>query len=154
MKYHSKAEALSKLQKYCAYQERSHSEVRTKLLNIGQRGKDLEDIMADLIEQGFLNEERFAIAYTGGKFRMKRWGKNKILQQLKLRKISDYSIKRSMKQINDDDYRQALKDTIEKKWKTVRDTNPLSKKNKVARFCIGRGYEPELVWALLEKRGN
>ncbi len=152
MNYFSKAEALAKVQKYCAYQERSHSEVRNKLLQLGQRGNDLENIMATLIEKGFLNEERFAIAYTGGKFRIKHWGKNKIVQQLKLRKISEYSIKRSLKEINDNDYRSALKELIEKKWKTLKEKNNLVKKNKVARYCIGRGYEPELVWSLLESK--
>jgi len=102
MKYYSISEALVKAQKYCAYQERSHTEVRTKLLNLGQRGHDLEEIMTTLIEKGFLNEERYAVAYAGGKFRIKQWGKNKIVQQLKMRHISDYSIKRSMQQIEDD----------------------------------------------------
>lgn len=152
MKTYTKLEALAKAQKYCAYQERSHSDVRNKLLQLGQRGKDLEEIMATLIERGFLNEERFAIAYTGGKFRIKHWGKNKIVQQLKLRAISDYSIKKSLKEINDNDYRKTLKHLIEKKWSVTKEKNNLIRKNKVARFCIGRGYEPELVWHLLEGR--
>jgi regulatory protein len=152
MKYYSKSEALAKAQKYCAYQERSHSEVRNKLLQLGQRGKDLEDIMATLIENGFLNEERFAIAYTGGKFRIKHWGKNKIVQQLKLKNISEYSIRRSLKEINDKDYTSALQELIEKKWKSLTEKNNLIKKNKVARYCIGRGYESELVWSLLESK--
>src|SRR5579862_2862160 len=113
-KYYSKAEALKRAEKYCAYQERSHSEVRTKLLQLGQRGRELEDIMVTLIEKGFLNEERFAIAYTGGKFRMKHWGKNKIIQQLKFRNISDYSIRRSLKEIDEKDYKASLKTIIEK----------------------------------------
>ena len=154
MKYYSISEALVKAQKYCAYQERSHVEVRTKLLNLGQRGHDLEEIMTTLIEKGFLNEERFAVAYAGGKFRIKQWGKNKIVQQLKMRHISDYSIKRSMQQIEDDVYRNTLKELIKKKWNSVKESNQLIKKNKVARYCIGRGYEAELVWELIEKKNE
>lgn len=152
MTYFSEIQILNKIQKYCAYQERSHSEVRNKLLQLGARGHNLEEIMATLIEKGFLNEERFAVAYAGGKFRIKHWGKNKIVQQLKLRKISDYSIKKSLKEINDKDYRKTLQQLIEKKWVAVKENNTLIKKDKVARYCIGRGYEPELVWNIINDR--
>ena len=96
--------ALLKLQHYCAYQDRCHQEVRTKLLDIKVYGDELENIMTDLIRDDFLNEERYAKSYCRGKFRMKKWGKNKILQGLKLKRISAYCIKKGMTEIEDDEY--------------------------------------------------
>ena len=89
-KYISPEDALAKLQRYCAYQDRCHQEVRTKLIDLGVFGDTLEEIITDLIKDNFLNEERFARSYARGKFRMRKWGRIKIRQELKLRKISDY----------------------------------------------------------------
>ncbi|MBK8342084.1 MAG: RecX family transcriptional regulator [Bacteroidetes bacterium] len=100
--------ALNKLRHYCAYQERCHEEVRTKLLSLKIYGEGLEAIINKLIEDDFLNEERFAKAYAGGKFRMKKWGRGKIVQGLKLRKISDYCIKKAMLEIDESDYQKTL----------------------------------------------
>src|SRR3989442_13610445 len=114
-------EAVERMKKYCAYQERSHSEVRSKLLELGMRGNDLENVIVRLIEEGFLNEERFAVAYGGGKFRMKNWGKKKIEQHLKAKGVSDYSIKQAVKGINDDDYKKSLQQLLQKKAATLKD---------------------------------
>ena len=110
-----KDRALSKLQKYCAYQERCHQEVRSKLIELKIYGDDLEEIIAELISDNFLNEERFAIAYAGGKFRMKKWGKVRIRIELKKRKISDYCIKKAMQEIDEEGYMEGLYKVIEKK---------------------------------------
>ncbi len=151
IKYLSKQEAFARAKKYAAYQERSHSEVRNKLLEWGQKGLDLEEIMSKLIEENFLNEERFAKAYAGGKFRMKSWGRNKIVQQLTARKISEYNINRALKDIDEKDYAITLKALIKKKAATLKGLTPFEKRNKLARFLISKGYESELVWDVLNE---
>lgn len=106
--------ALQRLRKYCDYQERCHSEVRNKLIELQVYGSDLEEIMSTLIQEGHLNEERFAKAFVSGKFRIKRWGKNKITQELKSRNVSDYCIESGLSQIDEDDYYSAIIYNIEK----------------------------------------
>ena len=94
----SKEEALAKMQRYCAYQERCHEEVRSKLLNMGVYSDWREEIIVQLIEENFLNEERFARSFARGKFRIKQWGRNRIRQELKKRKISDYCVRKAMEE--------------------------------------------------------
>lgn len=142
--------ALRKLQHYCAYQERCHEEVRTKLLSLKVYGDALEEVMNKLIEDDFLNEERFAIAYAGGKFRMKQWGRSRILNELKLRKISPYCIKKAMSVISDEDYFSTIKKLIAAANKKYASAHPYETKNKVARYIISKGFEPELVWRFLQ----
>src|SRR5690606_33190020 len=93
-------QALQKIKQYCAYQERCHSEVRDKLYSFGLRQSEVEEMITLLIVENYLNEERFAIHFAGGKFRMKQWGKHKIKQALKLRKVSDYCINKALKDID------------------------------------------------------
>ena len=143
------SQALSKAEKYCAYQERSHKEVRDKLYSYGLWKKDVEEILTQLITSGFLNEERFAKAFAGGKFRMKKWGKHKIENELKHRGISSRCIQTGLKEIDTADYRKTLQQLIKKKAQTVTESNPFKKRNKVANFVIGKGYEPELVWSMI-----
>jgi regulatory protein len=140
---------LSRIRKYCAYQDRSQQEVRDKLYTYGLHRKEVEQIIAHLITENFLNEERFAIAYAGGKFRMKQWGRIKIKTALKQKKISDYCIRIALKQISEKDYRKTLDKLIEEKAKSVKEENPLKKKYKVAQYAISRGFEPEMVWEKL-----
>ena len=111
-------------------------------------GKQLEEIMARLIEENFLNEERFAVAFAGGKFRMKKWGHQKIKQALKLKGVSDYCINKALKKIPDADYKSSMKDELKKKLSLLRKKgfSPFEIKSKAAQYLIGRGYEPELVW--------
>jgi regulatory protein len=144
------AKALSKAEKFCAYQERSHKEVREKLYTYGLYKKDVEDILTQLITTGFLNEERFAKAFAGGKFRMKKWGRRKIENELKRKYISKKCIQIGLKEIVESDYRNALSDLIIKKNKTITESNPFKKRNKLAAYVIGKGYEPELVWNCLK----
>ncbi len=144
-------EYLDKARHYCSYQERCHSEVRTKLLELGARGLDLDNIIVRLIEDNFLNEERFAIAYAGGKFRQKQWGRNKIIAELKFRKISDYCIKKALKEIDEDDYIQTLDHIIYKKSGTLKVKNPIAKKMKLVAYAMSRGYEQDLVWSAVNR---
>jgi regulatory protein len=140
---------LSKIKKYCAYQERSQQEVRDKLYSLGLHRREVEQMISQLVTENYLNEERFAIAYAGGKFRMKQWGKNKIKAALKQKKVSDYCIRKALNEINDKDYRKALDKLISEKTKTVKEENPLKKKYKVAQYIISRGFEAEMVWEKL-----
>ena len=145
-KYLSKEEGLAKLQKYCAYQDRCHQEVRTKLINLGIYGNILEEIISELISDNFLNEESFARSFARGKFRMRRWGKNRIVNELKFRKITDYCIRKAMTEIDDEEYLQTLHEVIQKKKKHLREKDPFKANNKIAKYAIGRGFESELVW--------
>ena len=142
--------ALQKLMHYCAYQERCHQEVRSKLLSLEIYGDDLEEIIAELITENFLNEERFAIAYAGGKFRMKKWGKIRIKQELKRRKISDYCIKKAMQEIDEEGYMEGLYALIEKKRKTEKETNEFKLKGRLAKYAMSKGFESYLVWQALK----
>jgi regulatory protein len=110
-------EIILKLQNYCAYQERCHQEVKNKLYELGCNTDTVNDVMVKLIETGFLNEERFAKAFAGGKFRTKKWGRLKIIRELKSRKISDYCIKSGLREIDEDIYIQTMQDLILKKAK-------------------------------------
>ncbi len=150
MKVFVPAEALVKAEGFCAYQERSHQEVRDKLYSYGLHRSDVEDILTQLITSGFLNEERFAKAFAGGKFRIKHWGKNKIENELKKRGISTRCIQTGLKEIDGPDYRKTLKQLIAKKTRSLTEQNLFKKRDKVARFVIGKGYEPELAWAFVK----
>ena len=152
-KYTSKADALTKLQTYCAYQERSHQEVRSKLLELGIYGDDLEEIISDLIQENFLNEERFARSFARGKFRMKKWGRNRILQELKLRKISAYCLRKAMTEIDEDEYAKTLREVLEQKDGLLKEKDVYKRKNKLAQYAISRGFESNLVWEAVNEMG-
>jgi regulatory protein len=132
---------LVKIRYYCAYQERCHSEVRTKLLDLGIRGLDLENYIVHLIQEDFLNEERFAQIYAGSKFRVLKWGKIKITQALKLKNVSAYCIKKGMQEISDDDYEATIKKLIAAKTASIKGSMKLpSNKQKVLNYVLGKGY--------------
>ena len=109
----------------------------------------MERIISQLISEGFINEERFAIAYAGGKFRIKHWGKIKIRLALKQKNISDYCINKALKEINSRDYQRTLEKTILDYSKKISEKNPLKKNYKIAQHLISKGFEPELVWEVL-----
>ncbi len=142
-------DALQKAASFCAYQERTQQEVRDRLREWGVWGDDAEEIIAELITQNYLNEERFAKSFAGGKFRVKGWGKRKIQQHLKQRGISGYNLEQAMREITPDDYRQTLTDLLDKKRRTLRDDNPLVVKQKLIRYAMSRGYESDLIFTIL-----
>jgi len=150
-KYISKEEALIKLQKYCAYQDRCHQEVRAKLLELEIFGDDLENIIVDLISEKFLDEERFARSYVRGKFRMKSWGRIRIRQELKQRNISPYCLRKGFEEINEIDYEATLTKLIKKKNKEEREKNEFKRKGKLAQYAIRKGYETYLVWKVIHR---
>jgi regulatory protein len=132
---------------YCAYQERTHQEVRERLSEWHVWGDESEEIISKLIEENFLNEERFAKAFAGGKFRVKKWGRRKILFELKARKLSPYCIKVAMQEISDEDYWETLQELASKKLNDLRTERSVPVKNqKIARYLMGKGYESDLIW--------
>ena len=141
--------ARSKALKFCAYQERSQQEMRDKIYSWGLHQREVESIISYLIEEGFLKEERFAIAYAGGKFRIKKWGKVKIKLALKEKKISEPLIKKALGEISDSDYRKMLQKVISAKEKLVTEKDPYKRKYKIASYAISRGFEPQLVWEMI-----
>lgn len=141
----TKEQALQKLKHYCAYQERCHSEVKEKLFSLGVWSKDHDEIIAALIEENYLNEERFAIAFAGGKFRVKQWGKVKIKYELKKKQVSEYSIKKAMKQIDEEDYLSVLQKLANEKYAALKSEQYLVRKKKTMDYLAARGFEPELV---------
>jgi regulatory protein len=144
-------EALPKIRRYCAYQERSHQEVRQKLFDYGLPAPAVDEVLSSLITEGFLNEERFAKAYAGGKFRVKKWGRLKIQRELEHRGLTNNCIVRGMREIDPTDYHKTLKEVIAKKTKLTAEDNLFRKRDKVARFAIGKGFEPELVWTVVKE---
>lgn len=142
-------DALNKAAMFCAYQERTQQEVRDRLKEWDVLGDDAEEVISELIQQNYLNEERFAKSFAGGKFRVKRWGKRKIKQHLQQRGISGYNLDQAMKEISTDDYRDTLTELLTKKRQTLRDDNPLVVKQKLVRYALSKGYESELIFAVL-----
>jgi len=147
-------QALQKICHYCAYQERSHKEVRNKLYSYGLWGSEVEDLLTHLITEGYLNEQRFAKSYAGGKFRIKKWGKVKIERQLEAHGLTSNCIKIGLKEIDPEEYLLTLKSLIRKKWNSTEEASPFKKKDKVARHAIMKGYEPDLVWGIVKEMSN
>lgn len=144
-------QALPKLKQYCAYQERCHSEVKEKLHSYGIYNNDAEEITSKLIEEDYLNEERFAAHFAGGRFRMKQWGRMKIKYELKQKGVSEYCIKKALKTIDAGDYENTLQKLVEQKLKTLKsEKNFFAKKRKLQDFLLQRGFENDLVRELLK----
>lgn len=137
-------QALEKLRKYCAYSERSHFDVRSKLKQWNIDEIASESIISSLIEERFLNEERYAEAYVQGKIRINHWGKNKIKQGLRQHKISEPCIKRAFAKIDFDEYIEILIKEGLKKLKLSKGNN-LQKQQKTIQFLISKGFEFDLI---------
>jgi len=150
-KYLTKEQALQKLRQYCAYQERSHSEVIQKLWDLGIRKDEHDEIVSSLIEDNYLNEERFAMQFAGGKFRMKDWGRKKIYYALKEKQVSDYCITKALKSIDENEYLKTLHQLAEKKYDTLKGEQYLIRKKKTIDYLLQKGYEPELVTRTLKE---
>jgi len=141
----SKEDALYHMQKVCAVQDRCSSEIRTRLIEHGVYGEDLEQVLAELIVDNFLNEERFAKAFVNGKFKIKKWGRIKIRQELKFRKISEYSIKKGMQEIDYDDYLATITRLLEKKNEVLRAKDKWDRRKKLTSYAQQKGYEYEVI---------
>ena len=138
-------QALQKLRHYCGYQERCHSELKEKLYRLDVSKNEHDSIIATLIEEDYLNEERFAIAFAGGKFRVKQWGRVKIKYELKQKQVSEYSIKKAIQQIKENEYRDVLKRLADEKYAALKNEQHLVRKKKTIDYLLQRGFEMELV---------
>jgi len=145
----TKAQARLKAESFCAYQERCQQEMRDKLYFWGLHREEVEEVIADLITDNFLNEERFAMAYVSGKFNMKGWGKIKIKQGLKQKMISPRLIDDALRHLDAEGYYEKLTLLLEKKAALLKETDAYKRKNKLAQYAMGKGYENDLIFDVL-----
>ena len=145
-KIYTHKEATHKLENYCAYQDRCHKEVRQKLWDMGLIPEERDQIIAHLIQENYLNEERFAQSYARGKFNIKKWGKNRIVNELKFRDISKYNIATALKEIDDAVYLDALDTLAQKRISQIKETNFQKRRKKLADYLLYRGWESHLVY--------
>jgi regulatory protein len=141
--------ALMKMQSWCAYQERCQQDARTKLYELGLWPEAVENIIVKLIEDNFLNEERFATAFARGKFTIKKWGRIKIKQELKQKRVGDYCLKKAMQQIDETEYMATLKNLIDSKRKLIKEKSPIKLNYKLMNYVLSKGYEKDLVFDIL-----
>ena len=147
----TREQALQKIKHYCAYQERSHKEVKEKLYSYGLRSVIVEELIGLLIEENYLNEERFAKQFAGGKFRLKQWGKHKITYELKLKQVSNYNIKAALESIDETDYAKTLQKIAIAKWNTLTTDNIFTRQSKVYAYLLQKGYEKNLINETIKK---
>ncbi len=145
-------QALDALQDYCAYQDRCHKEVRQKLRALQFFGDLAEEVICELIRENYLNEERFARSFARGRFKMKRWGRQKITRELKQKDVSAYCIKKGLSEIEDEEYdavmeRELLRrDRLERKG-----LHPYLRRRKLADYMFQRGFESHLTWEMINR---
>lgn len=149
-KNYSIQQAREKIRAFCAYRERSQYEVRNKLYEYGLYTDAVNEEISNLIQENFLNEERFARAFVRGKFSIKKWGRAKIKQALYPHQLSDYILKKAFSEIDEEDYLATLRQIIEKKSREVKLKNEFQRNGKIAQYAISRGFEPELVWEVIK----
>lgn len=144
-------QATQKIKAFCAYQERCHYEVKEKLYGFGLYGKQVDEILALLITENYLNEERFARHFAGGRFRMKGWGRIKIANELKFKKVSPYLIKTALQEIDEDAYLQTLEKLAVKKWQSLPSEPLFVRQGKTIRYLLQKGFENQLVKEVVER---
>ena len=144
-------ETRSRIKKYCDMQERAHTDVVSKLYDWGLYRDEIDQIVAELISENYLNEERFARAYARGKFRIKNWGWRKIEMGLKQKSVSAHCIKLARQEIDPHEYVEVLKAVIAKKRRSVSGRSEWEKNQKLLRFAVGRGFEPNEVLEILSQ---
>ncbi len=143
-------QAKQKALRYCAYQERSHQEVKNKLYELGLRSFEVDELLTYLITEGFLNEERYAKLFVGGKFRIKQWGRIKIVHALESKRLSKNCIRIGLKEIDEADYEQTLEKILTSKINELSGDNAFVVRDKVSKYAIQKGFEPDLVWQKLK----
>ncbi len=147
----TREQALQKLRHFCGYQERCHQDVKEKLYNLGVKKREHDEIIATLIEEKYLDEERFAVAFAGGRFRIKQWGRIKIRYELKQRQVSDYSIRKALGQIDEKEYRAVLQKLAEERYASLKEEQGLLRKKKTMDYLLQKGFEMELVRGAMER---
>jgi len=144
-------EATKVMENFCAYQERCHKEVEQKLYDLKMIPEAKEKIILHLMQHNFLNEERFSKAFVRGKFSVKKWGRIKIISELKFKNISPYNIKTALKEIDSEVYYNTLTQLAEKKIPLIKEVNLFKKRNKLSTFLISKGYESSLVFEVAKR---
>ena len=144
-------EIKKKLEYYCAYQDRCHQEVEKKLRDFRLIPEAKEMILIHLIQNDFLNETRFAQSFARGKFRIKKWGRKRIIQVLKQRDITAYNIKLALKEIDEEEYYKVLVEMAQSKFSQLKDSNPYQKKQKLYQHLYRRGFESDLIQHVVKK---
>ena len=134
------------MENYCAYQERCHKEVESKLFEMNLIDIAKEEIILHLLKHDFLNEERFAKAYARGKFNIKKWGKQRIVRELKFRDVSAYNIKSALTEIDEGDYYKTFNALAEKRYQSINELNSYKKSKKLTDYLLYRGWETDLVY--------
>lgn len=147
-------EALVKLEHFCAYQERCHAEVVSKLYSLKMTTDEIDSIVVQLIEGNFLNETRFACSFARGKHRMKSWGKIRITNELKARQISTTNITLALKEISAEEYETTFKNLAERCWNSIAEKNSLKKRKKFCDYMLRRGFESNLVYEKVKELEN
>ena len=142
---------LAKMQSYCSYQERSFFDVKSKLISWNVQEKIIDEIINEFVKEDYLNEERFVKAYAGGKFRINKWGKNKIINELNKKQIPDIYIQIGLHDIDDEEYLNTLKEIISKKDAIIKIANPEKRMQKLAAYAISKGYSSGIVWKVLNQ---
>ena len=143
---YSVKEAIQKIEFFCSYQERCHEEVVSKLRSMKMDSDEIDEIMVHLIASNFLNEERFACSFARGKHRIKHWGKIRIINELKFRKIAQNLINTALKEITPEEYLETFHTLAERHWETIRESDALKKKKKFCDYMLRRGFESNLVF--------
>ncbi len=143
--------AYPKLKQYCGYSERCHYEVREKAFGMGLSQKEVEILLSQLIVEGYLNEERYAIQFAGGHFRQKKWGKSKIIHALRQKRVSERNIKRAMLEIEENDYISVLEKLAGIRWNSLKGEQYLKRQVKTSAYLQQKGYESRLVQEVIKK---
>ena len=139
-------EALQKLEHFCAYQERCHAEVISKLYSLKMTADEIDTVVVQLIDGNFLNETRFACSFARGKHRIKHWGRIRIVNELKAKHISSTNITLALKEISSEEYETTFEQLAEKSWDSLQEKNILKKRKKFCDYMLRRGYESNLVY--------
>jgi regulatory protein len=142
---------LTKIRGFCAFQERCIHDVEEKLKEWKVGQKHLENIIEQLIKEDYLNEERFARSYAGGKFRINHWGKTKIIYELEKRQVPDLIIQIGLQEIDDDEYEETLKEILQRKNREIREKDPYKRKQKLIAFGAQKGYDYGLIRQVIAK---
>ena len=147
-------EAIHKIEHFCAYQERCHEEVVSKLWDMKMDSEEIDQIIVHLIEHNFLNEARFACSFARGKHRIKHWGKIRITNELKFRKIGQNLINLALKEITPEEYTATFEDLAERNWKSITENNALKKRKKFCDYMLRRGFESNLIYDKVRELEN
>tara|TARA_B100000768_G_scaffold172484_1_gene180782 strand:- start:181 stop:651 length:471 start_codon:yes stop_codon:yes gene_type:complete len=143
-----------KIEQYCVYQDRCHKEVEKKMKEYNLIPEAKEMILLSLMQDNFLNEERFAKSFARGKFRIKNWGKQRIVRELKFRDISAYNIKTALKEIEEEEYVKTIYSITENRNNVISEPNIYKRKKKLVDFLMRKGFENELIFKTVNEVVN